>query len=54
MKQTGPVVTLQVAKFGASDHGLEALLAEPTPGGNTRELQPWFWFFSTSALYDLI
>ncbi|XP_056281720.1 afadin-like [Pseudoliparis swirei] len=32
MMQTGPVVTLQVAKFGASYHGLEALLAKPTPG----------------------
>ncbi|XP_034419429.1 afadin [Cyclopterus lumpus] len=39
MMQTGPVVTLQVAKFGASYHGLEALLSEPT-GENTRELQP--------------
>ncbi|XP_068577714.1 afadin [Cebidichthys violaceus] len=30
MMQTGPVVTLQVAKFGASHHGLGALLSEPT------------------------
>ncbi|KAG8013148.1 Afadin [Nibea albiflora] len=30
MMQTGPVVTLQVAKFGASYHGLGALLSEPT------------------------
>ncbi|KAK9534039.1 hypothetical protein VZT92_009114 [Zoarces viviparus] len=29
MMQTGPVVTLQVAKFGASYHGLGALLTEP-------------------------
>ncbi|XP_070698547.1 afadin [Pempheris klunzingeri] len=29
MIQTGPVVTLQVAKFGASYHGLGALLGEP-------------------------
>ncbi|XP_040917465.1 afadin [Toxotes jaculatrix] len=29
MVQTGPVVTLQVAKFGASYHGLGALLSEP-------------------------
>ena len=29
--RTGPVVTLQVAKFGASYHGLEALLREPAP-----------------------
>ncbi|XP_038585533.1 afadin-like [Micropterus salmoides] len=29
MMQTGPVVTLQVAKFGASYHGLGALLSEP-------------------------
>ncbi|XP_028293825.1 afadin-like [Gouania willdenowi] len=31
MMQTGPVVTLQVAKFGASYHGLGALLSEATP-----------------------
>lgn len=31
MVQTGPVVTLEVAKFGASYHGLEALLKEPAP-----------------------
>ncbi|XP_022606455.1 afadin-like [Seriola dumerili] len=31
MVQTGPVVTLQVEKFGASYHGLEALLSEPGP-----------------------
>ncbi|XP_053192239.1 afadin [Scomber japonicus] len=31
MMQTGPIVTLQVAKFGASYHGLGALLNEPTP-----------------------
>ncbi|XP_044022668.1 afadin isoform X2 [Siniperca chuatsi] len=29
MVQTGPIVTLQVAKFGASYHGLGALLSEP-------------------------
>lgn len=29
MMQTGPVVTLQVAKFGASFHGLGSLLSEP-------------------------
>ncbi|KAF3700919.1 Afadin Afadin adherens junction formation factor [Channa argus] len=29
MMQTGPVVTLRVAKFGASYHGLGALLSEP-------------------------
>lgn len=28
MMQTGPVVTLQVAKLGASYHGLGALLSE--------------------------
>ncbi|KAK2826588.1 hypothetical protein Q5P01_020802 [Channa striata] len=33
MMQTGPVVTLQVAKFGASFHGLGALLSEATPPG---------------------
>ncbi|XP_035529456.1 afadin [Morone saxatilis] len=32
MMQTGPVVTLQVAKFGASYHGLGCLLSEPTSG----------------------
>ncbi|XP_037833875.1 afadin [Kryptolebias marmoratus] len=32
MTQTGPVVTLQVAKSGASYHGLEALLNDSTPG----------------------
>ncbi|TNN78222.1 Afadin [Liparis tanakae] len=35
MMQTGPVVTLQVAKFGASYRGLEALLSDPTPGGTS-------------------
>ncbi|XP_037602474.1 afadin [Sebastes umbrosus] len=35
MMQTGPVVTLQVAKFGASYHGLGALLSEPTPERTT-------------------
>ncbi|XP_049918592.1 afadin isoform X3 [Epinephelus moara] len=35
MMQTGPVVTLQVAKFGASYHGLGALLSEPTPDRTT-------------------
>ncbi|XP_074548590.1 afadin [Halichoeres trimaculatus] len=30
MMQTGPVVTLQVAKFGASFHGLGALLSDPS------------------------
>lgn len=35
MMHTGPVVTLQVAKFGASYHGLGALLSEPTPKGPT-------------------
>lgn len=29
--QTGPVVTLKVEKFGASYHGLGALLGEPAP-----------------------
>ncbi|XP_030573997.1 afadin isoform X3 [Archocentrus centrarchus] len=31
MMQTGPIVTLQVAKFAASCHGLGALLSEPSP-----------------------
>ncbi|CAB1453330.1 unnamed protein product [Pleuronectes platessa] len=35
MVQTGPVVTLQVAKFGASFHGLAALLSEPAPTTTT-------------------
>ncbi|XP_077587862.1 afadin isoform X1 [Stigmatopora nigra] len=43
MMQTGSIVTLQVAKFGASYHGLDALLDDPassgTAGGvNTREI----------------
>ncbi|XP_034431340.1 afadin isoform X1 [Hippoglossus hippoglossus] len=35
MVQTGPVVTLQVAKLGASFHGLAALLSEPAPTTTT-------------------
>lgn len=30
MMQTGPAVTLQVEKFGASYHGLGSLLSEPS------------------------
>ncbi|KAM8916829.1 afadin isoform 2-T2 [Spinachia spinachia] len=37
MMQTGPVVTLQVAKFGARYHGLGALLSDPTPERTTAE-----------------
>ncbi|XP_029350222.1 afadin [Echeneis naucrates] len=37
MVQTGPVVTLQVAKFGASYHGLDALLGEPALQRSTGE-----------------
>lgn len=37
MMQTGPVVTLKVAKFGASYHGLGALLSEPTSERTTGE-----------------
>ncbi|XP_006798723.1 afadin isoform X1 [Neolamprologus brichardi] len=37
MMQTGPIVTLQVAKFAASYHGLEALLRESTPEKTTGE-----------------
>lgn len=33
--QTGPVVTLQVAKLGACYHGLEALLCEAPSVTNT-------------------
>ncbi|XP_061651455.1 afadin [Phyllopteryx taeniolatus] len=33
MMQTGPIVTLEVAKFGASYHGLGALLGDPAPAG---------------------
>ncbi|KAL6105260.1 uncharacterized protein ACO6RY_06827 [Pungitius sinensis] len=43
MMQTGPVVTLQVAKFGASFHGLRALLSDPTPErttGDTSHTEP--------------
>ncbi|XP_069573808.1 afadin-like [Brachyistius frenatus] len=35
MMQTGPVVTLQVAKLGASFHGLQALLRDLTPDRTT-------------------
>ncbi|AWP16143.1 putative afadin-like [Scophthalmus maximus] len=35
--QTGPVVTLKVEKFGASYHGLGALLGEPAPERITGE-----------------
>nr|XP_040055730.1 afadin isoform X3 [Gasterosteus aculeatus aculeatus] len=35
MMQTGPVVTLQVAKFAASFHGLGAVLSDPTPETTT-------------------
>ncbi|KAG7509781.1 afadin-like [Solea senegalensis] len=35
MLQTGPVVTLQVAKFAANYHGLGTLLSEPAPDRNT-------------------
>ncbi|XP_042357059.1 afadin [Plectropomus leopardus] len=38
MMQTGPIVTLQVAKFGASYHGLGALLSEPTPEKTTGDI----------------
>lgn len=37
MMQTGPVVTLQVAKFAASFHGLGAVLSDPTPETTTGE-----------------
>ncbi|XP_068436318.1 afadin [Clinocottus analis] len=42
MMQTGPVVTLQVAKFGASYHGLEALLSEQSEKttGETSHTKP--------------
>nr|XP_061798640.1 afadin-like [Nerophis lumbriciformis] len=33
MMQTGPIVTLQVAKLGASYHGLGALLGDPASSG---------------------
>ncbi len=38
MMQTGPVVTLQVAKFGASYHGLGSLLSEPASQQTTGKL----------------
>nr|XP_020478520.1 afadin-like [Monopterus albus] len=38
MMQTGPDVTLRVAKFAASYHGLGALLREPAPDGNTGDI----------------
>ncbi|XP_035850323.1 afadin isoform X2 [Sander lucioperca] len=40
MMQTGPVVTLKVAKFGASYHGLGALLSEPTSERTTGHKSP--------------
>lgn len=49
MVQTGPVVTLQVAKFGASYHGLGALLSEAAPekatGKNQINIKPTFSHF---------
>lgn len=39
MMQTGPIVTLQVAKFAASYLGLEALLRESTPEKTTGKHQ---------------
>ncbi|TDG99213.1 hypothetical protein EPR50_G00207700 [Perca flavescens] len=40
MMQTGPVVTLKVAKFGASYHGLGALLSEATSERTTGHKSP--------------
>ncbi|XP_034714054.1 afadin [Etheostoma cragini] len=40
MMQTGPVVTLKVAKFGASYHGLGALLSEPPSERTTGHKTP--------------
>ncbi|KAA8581893.1 hypothetical protein FQN60_008633 [Etheostoma spectabile] len=40
MMQTGPVVTLKVAKFGASYHGLGALLSEPPSERTTGHKSP--------------
>ncbi|XP_078797498.1 afadin [Oryzias latipes] len=36
MMQTGPVVTLQVAKSGASYHGLQALMGPPAPENTSK------------------
>ncbi|XP_058471589.1 afadin [Solea solea] len=52
MLQTGPVVTLQVAKFAANYHGLGTLLSEPAPDRNTgRKKKMSFIFY---VLHDLI
>lgn len=39
MMQTGPVVTLHVAKSGASYHGLEALMTPPAPENTSSKTQ---------------
>lgn len=41
MMQTGPVVTLHVAKSGASYHGLEALMTPPAPENTSSKTQMW-------------
>ncbi|XP_041828575.1 afadin [Melanotaenia boesemani] len=51
MMQPGPVVTLQVAKFGASYHGLGALLSEATTEKTTSRAQP---HENTSVLYCVV
>ncbi|XP_070776147.1 afadin [Enoplosus armatus] len=53
MMQTGPVVTLQVAKFGASYHGLGALLSEP-PSGKTGDESQAKPNGNTLVLYSVV
>lgn len=58
MMQTGPVVTLKVAKFGASYHGLGALLSEPrsqrTAGRYTITIKPLSDICSSEHNSDLL
>uniref|UniRef100_UPI0037E9C8F6 afadin n=1 Tax=Semicossyphus pulcher TaxID=241346 RepID=UPI0037E9C8F6 len=54
MMQTGPVVTLQVAKFGASFHGLGALLSEPTSEHTTGDKIYANPNSKTLALYSVV
>lgn len=60
MMQTGPAVTLLVEKFGASYHGLESLLSEPSceqTAGRHNKLGLWggglFVLFMTSLALSL-
>ncbi|KAM6912204.1 afadin [Xenentodon cancila] len=54
LMRTGPVVTLQVAKFGASYHGLETLLSEQTPEKTTNDGDPAKRNNAASTLYCVV